>query len=107
MHIYFWLPQHPVTRVAQFDYMLCEKAFPSVHLKSSPLYAVILEVPPPACLHAFVHVCVFSFDHIFACSHSSALTTAGETHKSSPSNFGIVEPDKDNFLFSFAATGEE
>lgn len=52
-------------------------------------------------------ICVFSLDHIFACSHSSAFTVAGETHKSSRSNFGIVEPDKDNFLFSFAAIGEE
>lgn len=45
--------------LVQFDYMLCEKAFPSVHLKSSPLQAVILEVPSAL-------VCVFIFDHIFA-----------------------------------------
>lgn len=92
----------------QFDYLLCEKAFPSAHLKSSPIQAVILEGPSPAPLCAFVYMCVFIFDHIFACSHSAALIIVGETQKSSQSNiqsnFGI---DKDHFLFSFAAVEEE
>lgn len=102
IHNILW--QWPV----QFDYMLCEKEFCSVHLKSSPPQAVIVEVSSPAPLCVFVCTCVFIFDHIFAYSHSAALTIIGETRKSSQSN---IQPnfgtDKDHFLFPFAAIGEE
>lgn len=74
--------------------MLCEKAFPSGYFNSNPFGTVILEVPPV--VHLCVCLCVFSLDHCFACSHSSALSIAGETSRSSQESFGTVNPSDNN-----------